>query len=187
MSFSQVQNRAIYNNKQKLILMQGLGLLSLSTPTVLSSGIGDTQKVLFYTGLSLVVVGIAGHMVSLVPFLNEQDTEKGKKILLQLPGIIIVVIVGVIGAIALPYIKPWSIRFGVPAICTLVATLLFISGSFSYNKFVSPKGSPLTILFRVFVASTSNMFKPLPNNADQLYEHDGHDLHSFPRTRGLRF
>lgn len=163
----------------------GLGLLSLSTPTVLSSGIGDTQKVLFYTALSLVVVGIAGHMVSLVPFLDEQDTEKGRKFLFQLPGIIVVVIVGVIGAIALPYIKPWSIRFGVPAICTLVATLLFLSGSFSY-KFVSPKGSSLTILLRVFVASASNMFRPLPNNTDQLHEHDGHGLHSLPHTPGFR-
>lgn len=166
--------------------MQGLGLLSLSTPTVLSSGIGDTQKILFYTALSLIVVGIAGHMVSLVPFLNEQDIEKGRKFLLQLPGIIIVVIVGVIGAIALPYIKPWSIRFGVPAICTLVASLLFLSGSFSY-KFVSPKGSSLTILLRVFIASTSNMFKPLPSNTDQLYEHDGHGLRSLPHTPGFRF
>lgn len=166
--------------------MQGLGLLSLSTPAVLSSGIGDTQKILFYTALCLIVVGIAGHMVSLVPFLNEQDTEKGRKFLLQLPGIIIVIIVGVIGAIALPYVKSWSIRFGVPAICTLVATLLFLSGSFSY-KFVSPKGSSLTILLRVFVASTSNMFKPLPDNTDQLYEPDGHGLRSLPRTSGFRY
>ncbi|KAL8146523.1 protein NRT1/ PTR FAMILY 5.5 [Apium graveolens] len=165
----------------------GLGLLSLSTPTVLRShsGIGDTQKVLFYTAISLIVVGIAGHMVSLVPFLNEQDTEKGRKFLLQLPGIFIVVIVGVIGALALPYIKPWSIRFGVPAICTLFATLLFLSGSLSYNK-VSPTGSSLTILLRVFIAFTSNMFKPLPNNTDQLYEHDGQGLRSLPRTPGFR-
>lgn len=165
--------------------MQGLGLLSLSTPKVLSRGIGETQKVLFYTALSLIVVGIAGHMVSLNQFLHDQDTVKGRKILLQLPGIVIVVTAGVIGAIALPYVNPWSIRFGVPAICTLVATVLFLSGSLSY-KYVSPEGSSLTVMFRVFIASASNMFKPLPNNTDQLYGNNGHGLHPLPHTPGLR-
>ena len=38
-----------------------------------------------------------------------------------------------VGCIALPYIKLWSVRFGIPAICTVVATFLFICGSCSYK------------------------------------------------------
>ncbi|KAL3826084.1 hypothetical protein ACJIZ3_022113 [Penstemon smallii] len=40
----------------------------------------------------------------------------------------------IVAVIALFYIKPWSLRFGIPAICTLVATLLFLSGSWCLDK-----------------------------------------------------
>lgn len=180
----------------------GLGLLSMSTPPVLTSGtcseyrpecIGQTQKVLFYTALALIAVGISGHLVSLRTFLAEQttsetenvETEMGGKILWQIAGIFAVVLVAIIGGLALPYIKPWSIRFGIPAICTLVATILFLSGSCSY-KFNRPQGSPLTTVLRVFVASASNIFEPLPTNSYWLYEKVDTDLHLLPHTRGLR-
>nr|XP_027097047.1 protein NRT1/ PTR FAMILY 5.5-like isoform X1 [Coffea arabica] len=40
-------------------------------------------------------------------------------------GIMFVLIVAAGVLIGLPYIKPWKLRFGIPAICTLVATLAF--------------------------------------------------------------
>nr|XP_027097409.1 protein NRT1/ PTR FAMILY 5.5-like isoform X2 [Coffea arabica] len=52
----------------------------------------------------------------------------------KLPGACCILLVPVVGLIALPYIKPWSIRFGIPAICTLVATLAFVQGTRSCNK-----------------------------------------------------
>ncbi|PIN25042.1 H+/oligopeptide symporter [Handroanthus impetiginosus] len=121
----------------------GIGLIAMSTPPVLANStntckqykprcIGQTQKVLFYTGMALVAVGMAGNLVSVKPFLREQQDESDDKAetinCLKLPAFTLVVLVAVIGAFALPYVKPWSLRFGIPAICTAFAALLFFTG-----------------------------------------------------------
>ncbi|CAL5422721.1 unnamed protein product [Camellia sinensis] len=179
----------------------GLGFLSMSTPPVLSKStdtcsaykpecIGHTQKALFYTALSLLAVGISGHTVSLPPFFTAQttasnDRDTGRKLLWQIVGIFGIILVPIIGGIALPYIKQWSVRFGIPAICSLVATLLFLSGSCSY-KYDKPQGSPLSTVFRVFVASVCKKCQPLPSDGNELYEKDGTDAKSMPHTDSLR-
>ncbi|KAK9290450.1 hypothetical protein L1049_008620 [Liquidambar formosana] len=89
----------------------------------------------------------------------------------------------VVGGIALPYIKPWSARFGIPAICTVIATLLFLSGSCTYRR-PRPQGSPLTTLFRVFAASASKILHRLPRDPNDLYEIEKCDRRF--HTRGLR-
>ena len=158
--------------------------MAMSTPPVLSNVagncsaykpdcIGDAQKVLFYTALALIAVGIAGHITSLESFLKQQMEEN------QSPGkvvaVVSVIVFPVVGCIALPYIKPWFVRFGIPAICTVVATFIFTTGSCSYRS-SRPPGSPLTTLCRVFVASASKTFRHLPPNDIQE-----------PYTRSLRF
>jgi peptide/histidine transporter 3/4 len=150
--------------------------LAMSTPPLLSNAagncgaykpecIGDAQKVLFYTALALIAIGISGHITSLDSFLKQQtgdQDDSGKKTPWQVAGICVVMLLPIVACIALPYIKPWSVRFGIPAICTVVATFLFIIGSFSYIH-SEPQGSPFTTVFRVFVASASKMFRPLPH------------------------
>jgi hypothetical protein len=66
----------------------------------------------------------------------------------------------------------------------VVATLLFLSRSGSY-KYAEPQGSPLTVVFRVFVAFASKMFCPLPRDANQLHEnrHNSHLCASHPRPQ----
>ena len=136
--------------------------------------IGDAQKVLFYTALALIAIGIAGHITSLESFLKQQmeNQSPGKVV-----AVVSVIIFPVVGCIALPYIKPWSVRFGIPAICTVVATFLFTTGSCSYKPSgPQPDGSPLTTVCRVFVASASKMFRHQLQNDNQA-----------PHTRSLRF
>ncbi|XP_073311365.1 protein NRT1/ PTR FAMILY 5.5-like isoform X2 [Primulina huaijiensis] len=176
----------------------GISFISMSTPPVLANScklyepqcIGHTKKVLFYTGLSLLAVGVAGHLVSVRPFLKEQedksDEKQGSGSICQIAGFQFVVLVPLIGAFALPYIKPWSIRFGNPAICTVVATLLFLSGSCTYKK-AEPQGSPLTNVCRVFVAAAFKICEPFPLDANELYKKDGQELQRFSSTRVLRF
>ncbi|KAL8517338.1 hypothetical protein ACS0TY_015542 [Phlomoides rotata] len=98
------------------------------------------------TGMALIAVGVAGNLVSMKPFLEEQIDEpndsSGLNDCLRIPAFSLIVVVPIVGAIALPYIKSWSLWFGIPAICTLVATLLFLSGSFTYEK-AEPKRSPV--------------------------------------------
>lgn len=172
----------------------------MSTPPVLAGTckkyehncIGHTQKVMFYTGMALVAVGVAGNFVSVKPFLQEQREEEpahssGLRDCLKIPAFCLVVIVPIVGAVALPYIKPWSLRFGIPAICTVVAMLLFLSGSFTYEK-AQPQGSPITTVCRVFVAAASKSYQPFPVDAELIYHPNaGQTQQEFTRTRFLRY
>ncbi|KAK4481015.1 hypothetical protein RD792_011883 [Penstemon davidsonii] len=148
--------------------------------------IGHTQRVLFYIGMALVAVGMCGNSISVKPFLVEQNYDMKLRSIRQLPGFILVVLIPIVGAIALPYIKPWSLRFGIPAICTAFATLLFLSGWCVYEK-KPPKGSPLSNVCRVFVAFAFNICKPYPLDANHLYRREGDEDQTFKRTRFLRY
>ena len=156
----------------------------MSTPPILSNAagncgaykpdcIGDAQMVLFYTALAFLAIGISGHITSLDAFLKQQDSEQ--RMPWQAAGGFIVVLLAIVGFIAIQFIKPWSVRFGMPAICTVVATVLFTTGSCSYKR-TGPQGSPLTTIFRVFVASASNIF-----------HHRLPDDNPLPQTQSLRF
>ncbi|XP_022851727.1 protein NRT1/ PTR FAMILY 5.5-like [Olea europaea var. sylvestris] len=186
----------------EIVSSMGMGFLYMSTPPVLASSMGTckdyepncicgTQKVLFYTALALLAVGIAGHSVSLYPFFVKQrtnfDIDDGNKIYFQILGMVMVTTVPpIIGSIVLPHIKQWTIQIGIPAICTAAATLLFLSGSCSYIK-PEPQGSPLTNVCRVFVASTFKISQQFPLDDKELYRKDGPEHQSFSHTRVLRF
>lgn len=190
--------------------------MALSTPSVLAGStgtckeyepecIGPTQKGLLYAGLALIAVGVAGNIVSVKPFLLEQTTDDsvsgggaapadpkagipltggGKQVL----GLIIVVIVGIVGAVALPYIKPWTLRFGIPAICTAVGTLLYLSGAFTCSyKQAAVTGSPLTNVCRVFVAAALKSSQSYPADNQLRYHTIATDQHKrFTPTSCLR-
>ncbi|KAL7095401.1 hypothetical protein ACP275_10G021600 [Erythranthe tilingii] len=180
----------------------GLGLLTMSTPPVLahSTGscseykpecIGYVQKVLLYTALPLIAFGISGHVNFSTTFITERinaeetDSEGnccGRFVYGDLPRVILTVV----AVLGLPYINPWSLRFGIPAICTLVATLLFFSTLCSYKNTLKPNGSPLTILFRVFVAALSKLFYRIPTDPKELFEIQNSQLYSVPHTMSLR-
>ena len=168
------------------VSLQGLSLLAMSTPPILSNAagncgaykpdcIGDAQMVLFYTALAFLAIGISGHITSLDTFLKQQDSKEPMP--WQAAGGFIVILLAIVGFIAIQFIKPWSVRFGMPAICTVVATFLFTTGSCSYKRSgPHPQGSPLTTIFRVFVASASNIFR-----------HRLPDDNLLPQTHSLRF
>jgi peptide/histidine transporter 3/4 len=112
----------------------------------------------------------------------KNENERGHKLELQLLGLLPVILLPIIAGFALPYIKPWSIRFGIPAICSLVSTVLFLSGSCGFTD-IDPKGSPITTLFRVLVASTSKIKKRVPNDVTLLYNGDA-NANSNPNPNG---
>ncbi|KAL3839416.1 hypothetical protein ACJIZ3_024007 [Penstemon smallii] len=194
---------AILGNFMMLVLSSisyslGIAFIAMSTPPALANStgmckeyepncIGHTQRVLFYTGMVLVAVGMSGNAISLKPFLAEQNYNMRLRSIKQLPGLIFVVLVALVGAIALPYIKPWSLRFGIPAICTAFATIIFLSG-WCWHPYVKepPNGSPLTNVCRVFVAFSFNIRKPYPLDANHLYRREGDEDQTFKRTRFLR-
>ncbi|KAG6430628.1 hypothetical protein SASPL_108700 [Salvia splendens] len=188
----------------------GIGLVTMSTPPVLADATGTCkdyspkcihrpQKVLFYIGMSLIAVGVAGNFVSVKPFLDEQqvdkehDSNEAAREFFRLPVFIVVVLVPIVGAVALPFVKPWSLRFGIPAIFTAAATLLFLSGvflrgSWAYRE-VTPQGSPITSVCRVFFAAACKISQPFPHDDDRdlyLYRENGLENDGFRKTRILR-
>ncbi|CAB4284689.1 unnamed protein product [Prunus armeniaca] len=180
----------------------GLGFLSMSTPPALAGAtgtcsayepecIGQGQKILFYTAVALIAVGMSGHLTSLGAFIAEQFTDSQSDLEDSMPchfflSFLMVILIPIAGVFAIYYIKPWSIRYGIPAICTLVATLIFLTGSCSYHTHRA-QGSPLTTLFRVFVASASKIFRRCPRDASHLYEKrdDGYQISHTHRLRCL--
>ncbi|XP_062096777.1 protein NRT1/ PTR FAMILY 5.5-like [Humulus lupulus] len=179
----------------------GLGFLSMSTPPVLSNILGNCdeykpacigieQKILFYTGLTLLTFGVSGHLTSLAKFIEDHKTrEENNPKLYCCCGFIVVILVPLIGAILIPLIKSWSIRFGITAICSVLATIIFLTGIRSYQR-DKARGSPLTIVFRVLIASALKSFQKCPKDASQLYEHEqnngiSYKLSHTPRLRCL--
>lgn len=171
----------------------------MSMPPVLSSAtgrckeykagcIGQTHKVLFYTGMSLIAVGMAGSVLSVVPLReaqDTQDTENHKN--LRIIGYIIVALVPVAGFFVFPYIRQWLLLFGVPGIYVVCATLLFLSG-WNVYKDCGAQGSALTYVFRVFVAAARKISQPFPLDNNQLYTNNDHGGNkSFPPSLFLRY
>lgn len=192
----------------------GLGLLSMSTPPVLAHSmgtcseyapecVGEGQKMLFYAALAFIAIGMSGHFASLESFMAEQFVQEVMDLIQGIDSDAVfrwfwrsfcstyaIIIVTCAAVLALPYIKPWSLRFGIPAICTLFATLLFFSGSCSY-RYIQPDGSPLTTFIRVFVAAFSKLFHRTPKDPKKLYEiqedqDDAAAPYLIPHTKSLR-
>ncbi|KAK4385201.1 hypothetical protein Sango_2644100 [Sesamum angolense] len=176
--------------------LEGLGLLTLSTPPLLghSTGtcthyqaecIGTTQKILFFTALPLVAVGMASIyfvFAAISEVVGEEELTQeevySSHSLFLLPNYI--------GGVTFSYIKPWSVRFGIPAICCVVITMCYMSFSCLDIALLTSgdwvEESPLTKVIRVFVASASKVYHKL--DGVKLYEKT--NTPSLPRTRWLR-
>ncbi|KAK1399415.1 putative proton-dependent oligopeptide transporter family [Heracleum sosnowskyi] len=165
----------------------GLGFLTLSTRQSLGSeSIGGTQKALFYIALVLIAAGLASRSVSQVQFFKEQEEETthsnkeegicdcglGQKLTCCVMTIVIIIC-----SLVLPFIQSWSVRFGIPAICSLLLLLIFLIGQFCHSsQRKGPQGSPLTTILRVFVAAISKKSEKLPedHNTESFYQSDDH-------------
>ncbi|OIT07718.1 PREDICTED: protein NRT1/ PTR FAMILY 5.5-like isoform X1 [Nicotiana attenuata] len=174
----------------------GMGFLTMSTPPVLAKAtgtcsayqpecIGEGQRILFYIALALSALGAAGQAVSFPSFLVEQLGENANMPCIWFLQCFAVILFKAAAVLGFSYISPWSLWFGVPAICYTVAAFIFLSGSCIY-KYVKPEGSPITTLFRVLAASISKLFYQLPTDASQLYNVSDRNRQYVPHTNGLR-
>ncbi|KAG8374396.1 hypothetical protein BUALT_Bualt11G0127500 [Buddleja alternifolia] len=148
--------------------------------------IGDAEKILFYTALTLITVGVSGHRVSLVSFYKEHlsDVHGLRR---NIHELFLPFLVSTIGGFGLPYIKQWRIRFGIPVICVVAATLIFLTGVCTYEKSRPIGGSKLITVFRVVVASAFKSTTPFPLDIDSIaFPLDDSYVHRAP-TRGFRF
>ncbi|PQP96011.1 protein NRT1/ PTR FAMILY 5.5-like [Prunus yedoensis var. nudiflora] len=155
----------------------GLVLLAMSTPPVLAGAtgtcsaykaecIGQVQKVLFYTSLPLIAVGVSAYLGSALTFIDELLPQTNPEQLPppeseQLPpppepenewffGVISMIFFPGAALLAIGYINPWSIKFGIGAICTVVSTIIFLCGlcSFPRGRGAGQKPISLTKMFR---------------------------------------
>ncbi|KMT04216.1 hypothetical protein BVRB_8g185110 [Beta vulgaris subsp. vulgaris] len=187
----------------------------MSTPPVLGKSqgnctaykpecIGEQQKQLFYAALVLIAVGIAGHLTSLGPFVGDQSEKFNNEFMATVNradqggsvcstmcrfmlGPCMGVLIPIIGFMVVTFVKSWGVQFGVSAIFALASLVVLLSGIRSY-KYVGPRGSALTIVFRVFFAAFSKVLSRHPQDTNELYEkHDvhGNDTALLPHTDGL--
>lgn len=168
---------------------QGLAILAISTIGVCKSGDDETarcyssitRKILFSTSLVFLVLGAS--LVRLT-WLNDLIDEKGKQLsrLLKTLKVVLTIIVHLVGALAIPYINLWPLRFGIAAICMLVATIIFSTGRFGSSH--ASKERPVITVLRVLVASFLGTFdKTLTNSAEP---NAGEDDRSIVRSSHLR-
>ncbi|XP_019186192.1 PREDICTED: protein NRT1/ PTR FAMILY 5.10-like isoform X1 [Ipomoea nil] len=114
----------------------GMAFLYMSTPPVLENMAGNcgedrpecygpAQKATFYISLVLTGVGMAGHAVSLDPFLDEQgvneDKEKGFWTRRSLANNLMRAVISGVSSWLLP--QHWSGRFGIVAMYGFAATI----------------------------------------------------------------
>ncbi|KAL0298303.1 UNVERIFIED_CONTAM: protein NRT1/ PTR FAMILY 5.5 [Sesamum radiatum] len=177
---------------------RGLGLLALSTPAVLghSTGtcthsrqpecIGTTQRILFYTALPLVAMGMSG-VVFMFEYATKDEEDEDKRLTVEkvYSSRLFIIPLTVVG-FAYSILKLWSLRFGIPAICSAVTIGFLLILIWCADEPLSSgdevKGSPLTQLIRVFVASASKVCHKL--DGAELYEKP--DSPALPRTRWLK-
>ncbi|KAM1222193.1 hypothetical protein ACFX2J_009754 [Malus domestica] len=151
----------------------GFGLLTMSTPPVLAvltgscssfvpQCIGPVHKILFYTALLLLAIGESTHLSSWPQFGEDQfkteevftsKTEKVYKRSCQLFSLAtLLLVVPVCAVIAVGLLKSWLIKFGIGAISTVVSTLIFSSGLYSYKR-PSGESSHLNGVFTIILGS----------------------------------
>ncbi|XP_031101586.1 protein NRT1/ PTR FAMILY 5.5-like [Ipomoea triloba] len=195
-----------------LVYSIGLAFLTMSTPPVLSNFagncnryeaecVGPIQKAFFFTSLVLMGVGMAGKAVSLDAYLrhyqtprddNSNDLNNQQVYDEEEDGFwsvnnLLVIGISVVAALALSNIKPWDIKFAIPAIFSFTATLVFFAGKalgFYSNYGDKPEGSALTTVLRVLVAATYKSCHELPVNSDELYQGNHNSANQLPHTHG---
>ncbi|KAG6433787.1 hypothetical protein SASPL_105404 [Salvia splendens] len=164
----------------------GITMVAVSTPPLAHATgtckryepecVGRAQKGILIAGLALIAVGVAGNLVSLLPYLiwkrQSDGTSSGQGVdFYQIAGLIGVVVVPIAGAVALPYIRPPTLKFGIPAICSVVGTFLFLTGYSKYTDATPLYNSPLFDVFRVFVAASLKFFRSYPVSNRDYHGH----------------
>ncbi|KAL0401024.1 UNVERIFIED_CONTAM: protein NRT1/ PTR FAMILY 5.5 [Sesamum latifolium] len=148
--------------------------------------IGTTQRILFYTALPLVAMGMSGIVFMFEYATKDEEDEDDRPTPEKLYSSRLFIIPLTVVGFGYSILKLWSLRFGIPAICSAVTIgfllILIRCSDEPLSSDDEVKGSPLTQLIRVFVASASKVRHKL--DGAELYEKP--DSPSLPRTRWLR-
>ncbi|XP_047324288.1 protein NRT1/ PTR FAMILY 5.5-like [Impatiens glandulifera] len=179
----------------------GLGLLTISTPPVTgicgeyeAKCIGEEGRELFFAALAFIAVGMSGFNVSAHKFQYFQvvaEMVKGTSYdfgFMYRSCYVVTSTIPIVLILVISFVKQWLIHFGLPVVFTLIATVLFASGSCEYEvRDLSEKGSPLTAIFRVFVASIFKRYEEYPANPNELYKGNSDSNERLRHTPLLRF
>lgn len=178
-------------------------MIWMSTPPVLANAygncseykpecVGNVQKQLFYVGLSLTALGMAGQSVSHGPFMAEQS-NRGCDCSYNILRCncccfkCSINLIGVVALLVVAFIKSWDTLFGICTIFCLVSVVVLLIRVNRYN-YVGPQGSGLTTLFRVLFAASSKIFVKRPQYVNELHEISSLDASNLsPHSESLRY
>ncbi|CAN6486489.1 unnamed protein product [Victoria cruziana] len=159
----------------------------------------NIQKTIFFFGLYLVAFGSGGISSSLVPFAADQFSDMDPKESVKKASFFnwfsFTSSVGaLISTSVLVWIQEnvgWGVGYGISTACIALAIATFIIGTPSY-RLQRPKGSPLTRVCQVLVASFRKMALQTPVDGRRLYEDRKSDANNYnhnhlPHTDDFRF
>ncbi|XP_071737768.1 protein NRT1/ PTR FAMILY 5.5-like isoform X1 [Rutidosis leptorrhynchoides] len=151
----------------------GMGLMSISTPSWpyrLITGscseykmkcISEIQQSFFYFALVLIMIGRSSYNAAMTTLNYKGDVNELMMKMRQLTDFGSNIMVLQAGALLL---APWSIIFGIPSVCSLIALYHLMGKSWSHKLYIDkPETSQVTTILRVVVASILNISPELTN------------------------
>lgn len=135
------------------------------------------EYAVFLLGLYLVALGTGGIKPCVSPFGADQfdDTDSKEKVKKAtfFNWFYFTICSGIlVSSTFLVWIQDnvgWGIGFAIPALCMVLAIVVFLSGTLHY-RFQKPKGSPITRICQVLVAACRKWNLEVPKDRSLLYE-----------------
>ncbi|KAM3258076.1 hypothetical protein ACQJBY_050050 [Aegilops geniculata] len=160
-----------------LISVAGYGVVAASAWAALE------ESAAFYAGLYLVALG-GGLQAVVASFGAEQfdaeadEEERGRQSSFFNWFYLTFSVGSLIGGTVLVWVQSahgWRLGYGIPALLSAVALVLFLAGTGAYRRHQPPGGSPLTRIAQVVVAAARKCDVEVPADATLLHELGGDD------------
>ncbi|CAM0901524.1 unnamed protein product [Alopecurus aequalis] len=157
-----------------VIFVAGFGVVTASVSAAL-------QTAVFYAGLYLVALG-GGLLPVMASFgadqFGDDESDRGRQSSFFNWFYFSIHVGSLVGGTVLVWVQTahgWRLGYGIPALLSVLAVVLFLAGTAAYHRHQPPGGSPLTRIAQVVVAAVRKCDVETPDDAELLHECDGDD------------
>lgn len=183
------QNKGCVGHTEKLLFITGMVLIGLGRAARFASTEPFIDDQIQMTSDDQHLPNNIDHTTNHAedqPNNSEEDQNNDQKQLTwwRKTCILVLFCMPIVGIFAFPYVKKWYVLFGLSASCTILATIFFWMGAYTYKKPI-PKAerSPITNFARVIVAAAFKFTQSFPRDDDtRLHRVDGEEFQSLSHT-----
>jgi peptide/histidine transporter 3/4 len=157
-----------------VISVAGYGVVTASASAALQSAV-------FYAGLYLVALGgaVSPVMASFgADQFGDDESERARQSSFFNWFYFSINVGSLVGGTVLVWVQTahgWPLGYGIPALLSVLAVVLFSAGTGAYRTHQPPAGSPLTRIAQVVVAAVRKWDVEAPDDVALLHEYDGED------------